>query len=331
LRRSIGLKRLDGTQQRRGIVSMGRVRFLTGLVIGSLQFAGIARAEGAPVSAPVSVPVSAPVTVELRAERSAIARDKKFTMGVHFQLAPGWHVYWRNPGEAGKPTSVMFEPADGFSADVVRWPAPETFTQGAAKSGVEDSLGSGIYDSPVGYGYKDEVVLFSEMTPLPNVVNGARLTFKAKVSWLACSDSRCVPGSAEPQVVLPVRVLSDSELEKTNPLFDRFRDLLPVPIEASSFVESFEQKTTSGDKTEVVSVVWSEQVDPASLVAYQDDFFFLKSSRIRTLDRKSDVAALFESRLENAPSQRVVYTNLLFKLGSGELRAVEVPFSLGTR
>jgi DsbC/DsbD-like thiol-disulfide interchange protein len=272
---------------------------------------------------------SLPVTVNLIAERSAIARDEKFTLGVHFRIAPGWHIYWRNPGEAGKPTSVSFEPADGFSAGDVRWPAPQEFFQ---------SQGGGATDAGLkGYGYADEVVLFGDMTPLPNVQNGARLSFGAKVHWLACDKSRCVPGSADPTVTLSVRVLTAAERDGQNSLLMKYSSLLPESLETSSFVKSYQQHGITSEKgdsnheggiTSMLTLDWAEKIEPIMLAAYRDDFYFMKTSRIKTLGQSSDVAALFESGIANAPANRIVYAVLVFKTGSGEQRALELPFSV---
>ena len=38
--------------------------------------------------------------------------------GLYFKLEPGWHVYWKNPGDAGEPPHIKWTlPGDH------RWPA----------------------------------------------------------------------------------------------------------------------------------------------------------------------------------------------------------------
>ena len=44
---------------------------------------------------------SARDTVSLVSDTDAVAPGTPFRVGLHFRLAPGWHTYWRNPGDAG--------------------------------------------------------------------------------------------------------------------------------------------------------------------------------------------------------------------------------------
>src|SRR3974377_2143850 len=75
-----------------------------------------------------------------------------FRLGVHLQMARGRYVYWRNPGEAGRPTEVVGD-APRLAVGPLQWPAPE------------------VHRSPDGsitsYGYAGEVVLFAAARAVP--------------------------------------------------------------------------------------------------------------------------------------------------------------------
>src|SRR5436190_14123306 len=78
-----------------------------------------ARAEAAPVTTPH-------VTTELVSSRAAIAPGEHFTIALRQQIIPGWHTYWRNPGDSGEPTSISaWHNPRGFAAGPLQWPAPE--------------------------------------------------------------------------------------------------------------------------------------------------------------------------------------------------------------
>lgn len=100
-------------------------------------------------------------------------------LGVSFDIKPGWHIYWKNPGGAGLATEIRWRlPEDADHGDLL-WPLPVAFTQSG--------------DIP-GYGYEGSVVLATELrsaTALPGTA-----VVGASVSWLACKDV-CVLGSAE--------------------------------------------------------------------------------------------------------------------------------------
>ena len=52
----------------------------------------------------------------------------RLPLGLEFQLAPGWKIYWRTPGEAGLPPSLTLGLADGRElATEISWPVPMRF------------------------------------------------------------------------------------------------------------------------------------------------------------------------------------------------------------
>ena len=55
-----------------------------------------------PVAAMQSVPASSSRdTVSLVSDTDAVSPGTPFRIGLRIRLAPGWHTYWRNPGDAG--------------------------------------------------------------------------------------------------------------------------------------------------------------------------------------------------------------------------------------
>src|SRR2546423_15432792 len=51
--------------------------------------------------------------------------------GIAIQLQPGWHTYWRTPGDSGVPPRFDFSNSDNVEAVTVLWPAPHKFDDGA--------------------------------------------------------------------------------------------------------------------------------------------------------------------------------------------------------
>ena len=68
-------------------------------------------------------------TDEVRAELVAHAPDgvvagKPLRLGLLIRHAPGWHTYWRNPGDSGQATTLSWELPPGTSAGAIDWPTP---------------------------------------------------------------------------------------------------------------------------------------------------------------------------------------------------------------
>jgi thiol:disulfide interchange protein DsbD len=133
---------------------------------------------------------------------------------VRFRIAPGWHIYWDNPGESGLRTKVTLGAPPGFVVGPVRYPGPERF----------ESVGI------VSYGYRDETMLLSEVKAPAALAPGARVRFAAEVAWLACKES-CVPGRQSFSLDLPV-ASAPRGTAGDEAVFARFTAMLPRPFAA---------------------------------------------------------------------------------------------------
>jgi suppressor for copper-sensitivity B len=70
-------------------------------------------------------------------------RNGELMLGLHFLLSPGWHVYWKNSGDAGFPPSATFQPAEVLGTPEILWPTPRRFQ---------------LPGDLVAFGYESEVV-----------------------------------------------------------------------------------------------------------------------------------------------------------------------------
>jgi DsbC/DsbD-like thiol-disulfide interchange protein len=128
------------------------------------------------------------VTARLLPIQTAVEPGEVFPVGVHLTMAKGWHVYWKNPGEAGLPTRVDWTLPEGFRPGALQWPVPIRFT---------------MPGDITAFGYAGEVVLIALITVPEDLGDRKEVTLKAKVSWLGCNGT-CIPGEAEVQATLPV-------------------------------------------------------------------------------------------------------------------------------
>jgi thiol:disulfide interchange protein DsbD len=131
-------------------------------------------------------------------------------VGVLFDLDPGWHLYWRNPGDSGLPTRLQWTFGTATVAvGEVAWPAPQAFAEDA---------------DIVTYGYTDRVLLAAPFAH----VEGPRLeTIAVTVDALVCAD-QCIPATFALERPYPVRLSADAEAA-TTALFERFAARVPAP------------------------------------------------------------------------------------------------------
>ncbi|CAM2943511.1 protein-disulfide reductase DsbD family protein [Methylobacterium mesophilicum] len=150
------------------------------------------------------------VRASLVAEPVAVAGAQPFTLAVRMQVKPGWHVYWRNPGDSGLPPEVTWTLPAGFNAGAIRWPAPERIAIATLMN----------------YGYEGEVTLLVPVTPPPSLDPADPVRIQAKLTYLVC-ETECVPGSADLALTLSVgEPRPDAEQAA---LFERARTALPTP------------------------------------------------------------------------------------------------------
>lgn len=139
---------------------------------------------------PAATAPEAAVRVRLLADRTAALPGRPLQLAVELRHAPGWHTYWKNPGEAGAPTEFAWSLPAGWRVSGPRWPAPEPRTD----QGITSYTVSGRALYP-----------FQAFVP-PDAGGQAKLS--VHVSWIACRE-QCVPGEASASLTLPVAA-SDS-------------------------------------------------------------------------------------------------------------------------
>lgn len=154
-------------------------------------------------------PAPRPVEAELLADAAAIQPGRTFQLGVLFRIAPGWHVYWKNPGDAGLATAVEFHLPKGLRAGALRWPAPRTFRQAG---------------DIIGYGYKKQVLLWATVTASKSLRPGKSVELRVEAAWLACKD-KCVMGTKSLRMRLPLAAVGRPANRK---LFASWQRRLPV-------------------------------------------------------------------------------------------------------
>ena len=128
---------------------------------------------------------SANVTAVLVSEASAIQPGKPFTVALQMKMAPGWHIYWKNPGDSGRPTQVVWTLPDSFKASELQWPTPARTIDGGLAL----------------YGYEHQATFLTDITPSPSLPPG-KFTVAANVTWLECKNV-CIPGKASLDLTLP--------------------------------------------------------------------------------------------------------------------------------
>ena len=152
-------------------------------------------------------------TVELVAEATSLpAAGGTVALALDLRPKPGWHAYWRNPGDAGKAPAIRWNLPDGFEAGALRFPPPKVIPFGEF----------------VTYGFEGAVLLLVDVAAPAGLAVGSQVELGGQASWVVCDDELCVPESAAVSLTLPVGVGGASVHAER---FAAARAALPRPVD----------------------------------------------------------------------------------------------------
>jgi thiol:disulfide interchange protein DsbD len=160
------------------------------------------------------------VEAELIAEKAAFQAGKPATVGLKLRMEPQWHTYWKNPGDSGLPTKIEWILPEGWKAGPIQWPYPMPLPVGPLMN----------------YGYEDEVVLLTELTPPANAAAG-KVPVKARAEWLVCKDI-CIPEKGELDTTLTLAAMEAPANPRIEAAIERTRNNLPVDAPGWKFDSS---------------------------------------------------------------------------------------------
>jgi thiol:disulfide interchange protein len=146
--------------------------------------------------------------------------------GVDMKMDPGWHTYWKNPGDSGIATQIKWHLPPGVTAGDIQWPLPKKLPPAEVTT----------------YGYQDEVMLLVPLTLASNL-NPGTLTLSADVSWLECQD-QCIPGNTTIQATLTVG--SETTMSADAATIKAWRYKVPMPNN-NWLIRAWWEKPANGD------------------------------------------------------------------------------------
>ena len=133
--------------------------------------------------------------------------DLALRAGIEVKLQPGWHTYWRYPGDSGVPPRFDFAGSENLKSAKVLYPAPHLFSD----------------DSGNSMGYSDRVIFPIQVTPRQA---GKPVVVRLKIDYAVC-EKLCIPAEGRAELGLTSGPSgNDAELSAAEAQ-------VPVPIAAA--------------------------------------------------------------------------------------------------
>jgi len=164
---------------------------------------------GSPAAAQLA-PGQRAIAVELLPEGRTVAPGSTVTLAFVMRPREGWHGYWVNPGDAGRPDEVQWRLPAGTTVGELRYPVPERL----------------IISGLMNYVYEREYAILAELRVPAAAPPGSVVPVAARLDYLACTDRICVPQRSD--VATELRVGASSAENRA--LIDGFRRALPRPL-----------------------------------------------------------------------------------------------------
>lgn len=111
-------------------------------------------------------------------------------------IKPGWHIYYKDPGDFGLPTSFDCK-GNTLNIDIY-WPTPKEH---------RDKVGREIFISNI---YEDMVLFPFKMNMFPSQ---GYINLNFHIKYAICKD-RCIPKNAKIEIRQPLRDFIDSDINK---------------------------------------------------------------------------------------------------------------------
>ena len=160
--------------------------------------------------------------VRLVTPYAAAPAEGPIRLGLEFETEPGWHVYWKNSGDAGYPPAVDFSATPEVADAEILWPAPERYE---------------LPGDLVAFGYERHVVY-----PVRARIAAAgerEVTLTADLDYLVC-EVDCVPYSYRLTAVQPLAAAGSTPVPDpaTAGTLASWEERVPLPAGELAGVES---------------------------------------------------------------------------------------------
>lgn len=127
---------------------------------------------------------------ELISERTSVLPGETVFIALRMTMDPGWHIYWRNAGDAGLPPQLILKETASIADEALgemMWPLPKLLP---------------VVDGEImDYGYDDEAVFALALTVPADAAGEVRI--EAVADYLIC-EAVCIPETADVSLVLAV-------------------------------------------------------------------------------------------------------------------------------
>jgi DsbC/DsbD-like thiol-disulfide interchange protein len=148
----------------------------------------------------------------LVSERQALTPGATNDLGVTFEIADGWHLYWKGTNDTGFPINVDLVLPEGYTLGEIQWPAPKRYL---VPGGMLDHV------------YEGRVTLVLPVH-VPSDASG-EVRIYGTTEFLVCQDV-CLPGGGPLELTIAVGGDGAAKESSDARRFAEARQRIPKPL-----------------------------------------------------------------------------------------------------
>lgn len=252
-----------------------------------------------------------PVEVKLISDNSGFLKSNSFSVGVLFKIKPGWHIYWKYPGDSGLPTEIKYTfQDDSVIIEDTQYPIPDMYSR---EGNITD------------YGYENEVLLTNKIRIPENYVKQF-VKLNADIYWVACKEI-CIPGKTKSVIRIN---FSDKISGINSVIFAKWDGKYPSVISQKDLPFSYvvDKKYNKKDSVDVMRIKldWHNKVKDVRIYPIPDRNLSIDKADIVHNDKISDY--MFYPRLYGTHQDDIKELNFLISYVNSDNKQIGIETKL---
>lgn len=254
--------------------------------------------------------------VSLVSDHLVASAGSTLDLGIRIDLEKGWHTYWKNAGDIGKPIEVKWKASPSLTHSELKWPRPQRIK----------------YDKWTNFGYKDQVTLLTKWH-IPSNFKDSLLYIEADIKWLICQQI-CLPMRKIVRFIIPVEKKSDIDLYIKNQ-FQDIKSSLPQDSNLQGVLSDNVVQIKSTESFELIDFFPLSQLShSAPVISKESDFLYsfslpkitdkeiIKSQALVVFKRGNRIQSSYVSILSSKKTHAIFIFILMAFLGGLILNAM---------
>ena len=169
------------------------------------------------VNAKIATVDTSHAKIQLLVETNEILVNEDFVIGIKFEIEPGWHIYWKNPGDSGLPAEIEWKNIESVEFKNFLWPSPQKTPEGPLMT----------------YGYYNEVVIPAIFSVNRDYIENEPSIFE--IDFLIC-EKICIPEKAV--IDFALSNYSDEDIQFSRKILSSWYRELPTKFDSKLLVEA---------------------------------------------------------------------------------------------